>query len=122
MNFDIDPDTTAIAEAVLRFIEREVLPLEARHQAVLGSERTLFQADGRYVPEALALRRQVRMRSAELGYYNLFGDEKLAQLRDSRVALSLVTNRDFGPPQVTTDRGPARSALGHPVQCLFVPP
>ena len=30
MNFDIDPDTTAIAEAVLRFIEREVLPLEAR--------------------------------------------------------------------------------------------
>ncbi|MCU0924397.1 MAG: hypothetical protein MUF16_29650 [Burkholderiaceae bacterium] len=66
MNFDIDPDTTAIAEAVLRFIEREVLPLEARHQAVLGSERTLFQADGRYVPEALALRRQVRMRSAEL--------------------------------------------------------
>jgi hypothetical protein len=37
MDFEIDPDTTAIAEAVLRFIEREVVPLEARHRDVLGS-------------------------------------------------------------------------------------
>ena len=29
------------------------------------------------LPQPVALRRQVRMRSAELGYYNLFGDEKL---------------------------------------------
>ena len=100
MNFDIDPDTTAIAEAVLRFIEREVLPLEARHQAVLGSERTLFQADGRYVPEALALRRQVRMRSAELGYYNLFGDEKLGgagQGAQVMAHLQEAINHRFGP-------------------------
>jgi acyl-CoA dehydrogenase len=100
MNFDIDPDTTAIAEAVLRFIEREVLPLEARHQAVLGSERTLFQADGRYVPEALALRRQVRMRSAELGYYNLFGDEKLGGAGQGAQVMAHVQesiNHRFGP-------------------------
>ncbi|MBX3637154.1 MAG: acyl-CoA dehydrogenase, partial [Rubrivivax sp.] len=100
MNFDIDPDTTAIAEAVLRFIEREVLPLEARHQAVLGSERALFQADGRYVPEALALRRQVRMRSAELGYYNLFGDEKLGGAGQGAQVMAHVQeaiNHRFGP-------------------------
>ena len=34
-------------------------------------------APGWYQLDASALRRQVRMRSAELGYYNLFGDEKL---------------------------------------------
>jgi acyl-CoA dehydrogenase len=79
MDFTIDPDTVAIAEAVLRFVEREVLPLQQRHPDLLGSERTLFDASGRYVPEALALalRQQVRKRSAELGFYTLFGDEKL---------------------------------------------
>ena len=77
MDFTIDPDTVAIAEAVLRFVEREVLPLQQRHHDLLGSERTLFDASGRYVPEALALRQQVRKRSAELGFYTLFGDEKL---------------------------------------------
>jgi acyl-CoA dehydrogenase len=56
MDFTIDPDTVAIAEAVLRFVEREVLPLQQRHHDLLGSERTLFDASGRYVPEVLALR------------------------------------------------------------------
>lgn len=100
MNFDIDPDTRAIAEAVLRFIEREVVPLEAMHHAVLGNERTLFQADGRYVPQALALRRQVRIRSAELGYYNLFGDEKLGgagQGAQVMVHVQEAINHRFGP-------------------------
>ena len=32
MDFTIDPDTVAIAEAVLRFVEREVLPLQQRRQ------------------------------------------------------------------------------------------
>jgi len=100
MNFDIDPDTRAIAEAVLRFIEREVVPLEAMHHAVLGNERTLFQADGRYVPQALALRRQVRIRSAELGYYNLFGDEKLGGAGQGAQVMAHVQeaiNHRFGP-------------------------
>ena len=100
MDFEIDPDTTAIAEAVLRFIEREVVPLEARHRDVLGSERTLFQGDGRYVPEALALRRRVRMRSAELGYYSLFGDEKLGGAGQGAQVMAHVQeaiNHRFGP-------------------------
>jgi acyl-CoA dehydrogenase len=100
MDFEIDPDTTAIAEAVLRFIEREVVPLEARHRHVLGSERTLFQGDGRYVPEALALRRRVRMRSAELGYYSLFGDEKLGGAGLGAQVMAHVQeaiNHRFGP-------------------------
>jgi acyl-CoA dehydrogenase len=100
MDFEIDPDTTAIAEAVLRFIEREVVPLEERHRDVLGSERTLFQGDGRYVPEALALRRRVRMRSAELGYYSLFGDEKLGGAglgAQVMVHVQEAINHRFGP-------------------------
>ena len=100
MNFEIDPDTVSIAEAVVRFIEREVLPLEERHRDLLASERTLFEPSGRYVPEVLALRKQVRMRSAELGYYNLFGDERLGGGGQGALVMAHVQeaiNQRFGP-------------------------
>ncbi|MBI2754756.1 MAG: acyl-CoA/acyl-ACP dehydrogenase [Betaproteobacteria bacterium] len=102
MDFIIDPDTVAIAEAVLRFVEREVLPLQQRHHELLGSERTLFDASGRYVPEVLALRQQVRKRSAELGFYTLFGDEKLGgggQGAQVMAHVQEVLNHRVGPAQ-----------------------
>ncbi|WP_127806014.1 acyl-CoA dehydrogenase family protein [Hydrogenophaga sp. NH-16] len=102
MDFTIDPDTVAIAEAVLRFVEREVLPLQQRHHELLGSERTLFDASGRYAPEALALRQQVRKRSAELGFYTLFGDEKLGgggQGAQVMAHVQEVLNHRVGPAQ-----------------------
>jgi acyl-CoA dehydrogenase len=102
MDFTIDPDTVAIAEAVLRFVEREVLPLQQRHHDLLGSERTLFDASGRYVPEVLALRQQVRKRSAELGFYTLFGDEKLGgggQGAQVMAHVQEVLNHHVGPAQ-----------------------
>ena len=102
MDFTIDPDTVAIAEAVLRFVEREVLPLQQRHHDLLASERTLFDASGRYVPEVLALRQQVRKRSAELGFYTLFGDEKLGgggQGAQVMAHVQEVLNHRVGPAQ-----------------------
>ena len=102
MDFTTDPDTVAIAEAVLRFVEREVLPLQERHHDLLGSERTLFDASGRYVPEVLVLRQQVRKRSAELGFYTLFGDEKLGgggQGAQVMAHVQEVLNHRVGPAQ-----------------------
>jgi len=102
MDFTIEPDTVAIAEAVLRFVEREVLPLQQRHHDLLGSERSLFDASGRYVPEVLALRQQVRKRSAELGFYTLFGDEKLGgggQGAQVMAHVQEVLNHRVGPAQ-----------------------
>ena len=102
MDFTIEPDTEAIAEAVLRFVEREVLPLQQRHHDLLGSERSLFDASGRYVPEVLALRQQVRKRSAELGFYTLFGDEKLGgggQGAQVMAHVQEVLNHRVGPAQ-----------------------
>jgi len=102
MDFTTDPDTVAIAEAVLRFVEREVLPLQERHHDLLGSERTLFDASGRYVPEVLVLRQQVRKRSAELGFYTLFGDEKLGgggQGAQVMVHVQEALNHRVGPAQ-----------------------
>lgn len=100
MDFTIDSDIQAIAEALLRFVEREVLPLEAQHRDLLGSERTMFDVQGRYVPEVLALRRQVRMRSAELGFYNLFGAESLGGGGQGALAMAHIQealNHRVGP-------------------------
>lgn len=100
MDFEVDADTRAIGEAILRFVEREVLPLEDEYRGVLSSERTMFQPDGRFVPQVLALRRQVRMRSAELGYYNLFGGEALGGAGMGAQAMAHIQetlNHRFGP-------------------------
>ena len=65
MNFDIPSEWVEFGDALIKFVDREVAALEKEHRALLASERTIYTEDGRYTPEVLALRRQVRMRSAE---------------------------------------------------------
>ncbi|CAB3790938.1 Caffeyl-CoA reductase-Etf complex subunit CarC [Paraburkholderia caffeinitolerans] len=77
MNFDVPSEWVDFGDALIRFVDREVAGLEQEHRALLGSERTLYGEDGRYSPAVLALRRQVRMRSAELGFYTALADESL---------------------------------------------
>ncbi|SPB13774.1 acyl-CoA dehydrogenase [Caballeronia novacaledonica] len=77
MDFDTPSEWVDFGDALIRFIDREVAALEHEHRALLGSERTLYGEDGRYSPAVLALRRQVRMRSAELGFYTALAAESL---------------------------------------------
>jgi acyl-CoA dehydrogenase len=78
MNSTLIPEETVqIGDNLLRFVDREVAPIEAANKALLASDRTIFDADGRFVPEVEALRRQVRMKSAEAGFYTMFGPEEL---------------------------------------------
>lgn len=77
MNFDIPSEWVDFGDALIRFIDREVAPLEHEHRALLASEHHAYTDDGRYRPEVLALRRKVRMRSAELGFYTALSDESL---------------------------------------------
>jgi acyl-CoA dehydrogenase len=77
MSFDMPEEITAVSDSLIRFIEREVEPLERENAPLLSSDRTIYDADGRMSQAVLALRKKVRMRSAELGIYNLFGAESL---------------------------------------------
>lgn len=70
-------DYTLIVENLKRFIDSEVLPLEARNWQLLSDERKTYQSDGRYVPEILELRRQVRRKSSDAGFYTMLGAESL---------------------------------------------
>ena len=114
MDFNVDPDTLEIAEGIVRFVEREVLPLEAEHSAELSSERTLYLPDGRFTPEVLALRRRIRMRSAQIGFYNLFGARELDGEGLGAIAMAHiqeVLNHRFGPGR-PLDPGAATPATG----------
>ena len=77
MDYNIPSEWVEIGDSLIRFIDREVLPLEHDHRALLGSERTVYTEDGRFAPQVMQLRKQVRMRSAELGFYTAFSDESL---------------------------------------------
>lgn len=67
MDFTLPSEWVEFGDSLIRFIDREVASLEHEHRALLGSERTAYGEDGRYVPAVLELRRRVRRRSAELG-------------------------------------------------------
>lgn len=77
MNFEIPSEWVEFGDALIKFVDREVAALEKEHRALLASERTVYTAEGRYAPEILALRRQVRMRSADLGFYTALSAESL---------------------------------------------
>ena len=77
MDYTLPSDWVEIGDSLIRFIDREVAPLEHEHRALLASERTLYAEDGRYAPAVTELRRKVRMRSAELGFYTAFSAEEL---------------------------------------------
>lgn len=77
MDFTLPDEWVAFGDALIRFIDREVEPLEKQHSALLSSERTIYTEDGRYAPAVTELRRRVRMLSAEAGFYTALSEESL---------------------------------------------
>lgn len=77
MDYNVPIEWVEFGDSLIRFIDREVAALEKEHRALLSSERSIYAEDGRYSVEVLALRRQVRMRSAELGFYTALSAESL---------------------------------------------
>lgn len=67
--FELPEHARAARDGVLRFVAAEVAPRLERHHGLLSDPRRLYGEDGRYAPEARALIREVRMRSAAAGFY-----------------------------------------------------
>lgn len=95
MDFTIPEEVTAVGDALIRFVDREVVPLEQAHRELLDNERNLFGPDGRYTAKVLELKRQVRMRSSELGFYNLFGPAALGGEGLGAIAAVAINERLF---------------------------
>lgn len=96
-------EIVAVGDALQRFIDQEVVPLETANAALLSSPRRIYDESGRYTPEVLELRGQVRRKSAEAGFYTMFGPESLGGGGLGPVAavyLNAVLSEKAGPGRV----------------------
>lgn len=104
--FAVSDDVLAIKQSLFEFIDTEIVPLEKEHRSLLENERYLYDESGRWSPKVLELRKQVRMRSAELGFYTLFGSESLGGAGLGYQAVRVIFEelyRRYGPRRVLID-------------------
>ncbi|AKH98843.1 acyl-CoA dehydrogenase [Hoeflea sp. IMCC20628] len=128
-------EVIAIGDSLIRFVEREVVPLEDANKALLASDRTIFDENGFYVKEVAALRHTIRMRSAEQGFYTMFGPEEIGGGGLGPVAavyLNALLAETTGPGRVlvhpvvvpspfTNGLSPVLTALGEDQRERFLP-
>lgn len=78
MNLELIPEEIVqTGEALVRFVDQEVAPIEEANKALLSSDRTIYDEKGFFTSEVLALKRKVRMKSAQAGFYTMFGPEEI---------------------------------------------
>ncbi|MBK1783501.1 acyl-CoA dehydrogenase family protein [Prauserella cavernicola] len=100
MDFTVPDEAKETAQAVVSFVERYVEPIEREYADLLQDERKRFDERGFLQPEVLKLKKQVRMASAEAGFYTMFGDESLGGGGLGEVALVHIQeelNHAWGP-------------------------
>jgi acyl-CoA dehydrogenase len=73
--FDADADDRQIIRSLHGFVEKEVMPVQARVKREFDDPRLYWQADGRESPVITEARREVRMKAAEAGFYTMFCPE-----------------------------------------------
>ncbi len=96
-------EVMAVGEALRRFLAAEVVPLERANADLLSSPRRIYDETGRYTPEILALRAEVRRKSAEAGFYTMFGPAPLGGGGFGPVAavyLNALVSEEAGPGRV----------------------
>lgn len=68
-------DTDEVLSGLTDFVRSVVVPLEEANADLLGNPRTRYDASGALSPPVRELLREVRMRSAEAGFYTMFVPE-----------------------------------------------
>ena len=131
----VGDEVIAIGDSLIRFVEREVVPLEDANKALLASDRTIFDENGFYVKEVAALRHTIRMNSAAQGFYTMFGPEEIGGGGLGPVAavyLNALLAETTGPGRVlvhpvvvpspfTNGLSPVLTALGEDQRERFLP-
>ena len=102
-------------------VDAEVLPMEQAMGDMLINERKFFDESGKARPEVLEARKQVRMKSAEAGYYGMFAPESVGGGGLGVRAMVFVEEalyRKYGPgrPLITWAKG----FLSQPTLASFV--
>ena len=89
IDFEVNYEIKEVISALYKFIETEVEPLRKKFKRELENERYYYDENGVYTEGIQQAIKQIRLKSAEAGFYNMFGDPKLGGSGD-----------DFGPISV----------------------
>lgn len=73
----IPEEIVQAGEALVRFVDQEVAPIEDANRALFSSDRTIYDEKGLFTADVLELRRKVRMKSAQAGFYTMLGPEEI---------------------------------------------
>ena len=60
-----------LLDGMCAFVDRYVMPLEKANETLIADPRRRYSEDGSYSPEMRALKRDVRMRAAEAGFFTM---------------------------------------------------
>jgi acyl-CoA dehydrogenase len=114
-------ETRQIIDALFKFIESEIIPLEKENKKLLESEVNMYEPSGYLKREVLELRKYVRKKSAKAGFLNMFvpkelGGMGLGPLTSVFTNISLHAKYGPGRPLITSGKG----LLIHPLIAGFV--
>ncbi|PWA08521.1 acyl-CoA dehydrogenase [Pueribacillus theae] len=92
IDFKMPEEVKEILSSLDRFIEVEIAPLEKKFAKELENERYLYDERGYYTQEIQDALKQVRKKSAEAGFFTMFGMPELGGMGDQfgPVAVALI--------------------------------
>lgn len=92
INFKTPDYVKDVIDSLDRFIETEIKPLQKKHSHLLGNEHALYDEKGLLKKEIVEAKQIIRTKSAEAGFYYMFGEEALGGLGNEYgpVAASLI--------------------------------
>lgn len=92
ISFQVSEEIKEVISAIYRFVEVEIEPLRQKYQKELENERYFYDENGLFSPGIQEALRQVRLKSAEAGFYTMFGDPELGGSGDEfgPIAVALI--------------------------------
>ena len=73
----LPPEIADAVDGIEAFARAKILPLHAKHAALLENPRRAWREDGRHADEVIALIREIRTQSAAAGFYTMCVPETL---------------------------------------------
>ncbi len=92
INFTMPEEVKDVIASLERFIEVEIEPQEKKFAKAFENERFLYDENGYYTKEFQEALKEVRLKSAEAGFFTMFGMPELGGLGDEfgPVAVALI--------------------------------
>src|SRR5699024_9387656 len=82
MDFKIPEEVKEVVSSIEKFFEREIEPLKKTYHKQLNNGRYFYDENGLYSKQTMDAIRQVRLKSAEAGFFNMFADPELGGTGD----------------------------------------